>query len=264
MYYYPSAPSYPTDQIYPVPTFIRTWLVFCIHGNAHIIHENINSSIPQVAFKGPFDGPYFFSYTQSKVAAVIIQFSVTGLHDLTGIDVSKFKNSYPDAKVVWSKTVLAHTLEELTNTESANERIAIIDQFFIDLLGKQSLGVSERSIVVKEAIGLTRENDFKLSLGAICDELSISVKTLERAFKIVTGITPKRYFAGCLFENLGRELITKKDKRISEIMSSPFYDFSHINKWFGRYANLSPSTFNQQDYHLLEEIIKHQNQYDSK
>lgn len=266
VYYCPSGEGFPTDQFFPVPTFIRSWIIFCIKGNAKILIDKKEEFVPpKISIKGPFDHPYLFGYTQNKIEAVLVQLSVQGLYELTGKDVSMLRNKYVDLYDILDRDLLDDIDMALQEANEMSDRIKILDDFFVDWSGQsRSFDFIDKSSLVQQAIEFAKKGQFSMPLAGICDHMNVSIKTLERAFKTVTGITPKRYFSGCLFEELSRELVTEKRKRVSEIMSSPFYDFSHVNKWFVRYANLKPSIFNKQEFHALEEIMKHQNQFSKK
>ena len=261
-YYYSSDENFPSSQWFPVPTLIRSWLVFRIKGKVTILRDNKEYIPPKICIKGPFDQHYLIGYPETDLRIILAQFSITGFYELTGIDVTTIKNSHPDAYNFWDEKLLNQLDQELADSSNIEHQKGLIDQFFLQQKEqKETYEISDKSTLVKEAIKYARQENFALNLPGISEHIAVSSKTMERAFKTVTGITPKRFLSGCLFEELIRELVTKKDTRISEIMSSPFYDFSHINKWFSKYANLPPSAFNQQNYHLLEEVMKHQNQF---
>ncbi|MGB0916668.1 MAG: helix-turn-helix domain-containing protein [Flavobacteriales bacterium] len=257
--YYSEGDSFPTESYSNVPTLIRSWLIFHIDGGVKVLIDEDEFVIPKTCIKASFDKPFLFKFLEPKVSAVIVQFSVSGLYELTGIDLSTIKNTYHNAYSLWGQKLLDSVNTRLSETKDKDQRISIVTQFVLGLIEKrQAKKVAYKVEVVKNALDIAQEKNFNLSLVEVCNELAISPKTLERTFKTVIGITPKQYFSGRLFEYLMHEIRHNRDKQFSDILNSPFYDYSHINKWFSRYSNIPPSMFNQMEYRVLETVLKHQ------
>lgn len=97
--------------------------------------------------------------------------------------------------------------------------------------------------------------NYELILDDISNQLVISKKTLQRAFSGVTGISPKQYLSGSLFEEIVRQVSINQEVTTKQFLVSPFYDFSHINKCFKKFTNFSPSEFSQIDMGVIADVL---------
>lgn len=260
-YYLLNSKELPPD-LFLVPTIIRSWLVFMIEGNVIVRMEDEEITLPQISVKGPFEFPYFYRYSQSDIRCIAVQLSHAGMHELTRKPGTIFKNRYTDILEIWDDEKVIDIMNVLKSSKNHQDSIDCVEQLIEENIPPLDL-LNEKSQLVIKACEKMKTSGYSISLSSLVEELCVSTKTLERAFKTVTGIPPKRYLASCFFEEIMVELMHNKRKNISELMGLPFYDFSHANKWFKKFARIAPTEFTQQEYHVLEDIIKYQNDYNA-
>lgn len=139
---------------------------------------------------------------------------------------------------------LANTLVNI-NEEIRSDNICQ-EQVFKNLLGKH-LNLSERektcySVVVKFLKEVHTARIGKLS--EISKNISFSGKHLRSTFKDVFGITPKNYLQLIQVQRVLEDMSSGRGFNLTEIAyRNGFYDQSHFNLVFKKFAGLRPRTF---------------------
>ena len=235
------------------PAIRRSGIVVAVKNNVSIKTVENEFIPPQASFKGPYNIPYFFSYLGTSVTTFATDLHPIGLHEITKKSGAFFKNKYIDLKEVWPQEEITDLVKALSQEElTLRERARIFDQFVIS---KMSAEISEKSVIVETVDRLVKARAYKVSIDEIADELITSRKTLERVFKEVLGLSPKQYFSVCIFEDMIRAHVIQKENSMSDFLESPFYDFSHINKWFKKFTNTSPTNFASHDMNVMANIL---------
>lgn len=233
---------------YFAPAINNTGFVISVKSNVKICGLVREFIPPKVSIKGAFEFPYFYSYIDKKITSFAADFTPIGMYELTGKPGHTFLNNFVDAQTFLSKNETEELYRQLSLDISIKERAGFLENFIHE---KTPQIINERSLLVERADDLAKKHDYKLSVKDIASKLGISEKTLGRAFTEVIGLSPKHYFSGNLFQEIIRRCNIYKQTEITDLLDSPFYDFSHINKWFKKFTSVSPQVFSHYDMHSV-------------
>lgn len=234
------------------PDITHTSLIISMKSNVEIHRNNTKMIPPRVSIKGAFDSPFHFSYLNGGITSFIADFHPIGMFEVTGQSGSFFANKFVDANKVWGKSEVTELFKKLSAPSSMIERIKLFDEF---IESKAPDVLSEKSLLVEKADEIASANNYQQTIKELTRELGVSVSSLSRAFNEVLGISPKQYFARLLFEEILKRYTVEKQNTIDVLSNSPFYDFSHINKWFKKFAYTSPSDFANYDIGFINEVL---------
>lgn len=230
------------------PAIKSTGLILSLRSNISYRADKVEGIPPKSSIKGVFDFPYFYSYLDNCITSFAADFHPIGMYELTGKTGVNFKNKFVDANLIWSRSEMEELFRNLSMDISFEERSATFEDFISE---KAPQVFSERSLLVERADDLAKRNEYKCSIREITQELGVSEKTLHRAFVEVLGVAPKHYFSNALFQEVIRKLAILKEEEIADFITSPFYDFSHFNKWFKKFTLVSPKDFINYDLHSV-------------
>lgn len=237
---------------YFAPAVKRLSIIVAVKSNIEVTFNNDTFIPPLVSMRGIFETPSYLSYLGGEGTAFMADLNAIGMYELTGKPGIAFKNKFVDALSIWPENEVSELFTILSRDTLFKERT----QFFGDFLAKKKPKVlSEKSILVEKANNMAHTNLYQQNVKSICHELGVSEKSLGRAFKEVLGILPKQYFTIALFEEMVKQYAINKESSITDFLESPFYDFSHINKWFKKYAHTSPREFVNLDMHVVGAIL---------
>lgn len=230
------------------PAIKHTGIIIATKSNVEVNCNNQSFVPAVVSMKGVFEFPYFYKYQNNYITSFATDFHSIGMYELTGRPGAMFKNKFLDAKEIWTDNEVNELASLLSQDISLDERIQLFDSFLEEKAPKI---LSEKSLLVEKAVDMAQTNHYRQSVRSICLELGVSERMLGRAFKEVLGIVPKQYFTFSLFEEIIKQYAINKETSIAAFVDSPFYDFSHINKWFKKFAHTSPKEFVNFDLHSV-------------
>lgn len=234
------------------PDITHTSMIVTVKSSVEI-HRNDTTIIPPpVSIMGAFDSPFYFSYANGGIMTFVADFHPIGMYEITGQPGNFFTNKFVDACEVWKKNEVVELFKQLSAPVSVEERINSFDDF-IEYKAPDVL--SEKSLLIEKAVETARKNDYQWTVKELSYELGVSMSSLRRAFNEVLGISPKQYFARALFEEMLKRYTIDKQNTIDVLTDSPFYDFSHLNKWFKKFVHTSPSNFVNYDIHFIKEVL---------
>ena len=234
------------------PAMKRTVIMITVDSEALIVSDGQRVTAPRVAVKGVFESPYLYGYDNDQFTAFGADLHPIGMYEITGCSGDTFKNDYYDATKIWSKKELDQLVVELSKDVPVEQRVVVFDAF---IQQKTTAEISERSMLVEAADQLAKQHNYEWSVAAIASEMYVTEKTLRRAFLEVLGISPKRYFSLALFEEVIRQYSIEKGASLSSFQGLPFYDLSHINKWFQKYTLQNPSEFVHCDMQAIGQML---------
>jgi len=103
------------------------------------------------------------------------------------------------------------------------------------------------SVLIQKYEGLTqviekieKELCGELQSSALAKEAGVSVRQLERRFKIVFSKSPREYIIEKRLEEARRRLLKSRDKITTIAMECGFFDHSHFTNAYRRYFGLTP------------------------
>ena len=176
-----------------------------------------------------------FIQASGRSGVVGVKFFPAGMWSLFRFNVSLITNgecSMPDLGI--DTTSVTDAFEKAKNNE---ERIQALENFFLRRLG------SMKTFPGEEALSKIRASKGDLSIGALCCDLKISSRKLQRMFQESIGVPAKTYQRLVRFSIthslLQRSRISKAD--IAFMMG--YFDQSHFNLDFKSFAGEDPSSY---------------------
>ena len=198
--------------------------------------SNNGEKIPKSFVNGPFNKYRIFE-TKGDIGIFAIDFTPVGWHALTGYEGVEFTEKVIHTSLL-NKTIKDFSAR-LIEASSNMERVKLCNSFLIKLVRKQNDFDFRMERV---------ENEIKLNNGNVnIHELSkkhfCSVSKLERNFKKVIGLTPKKYAKLMRFRTI-LDLGLVKDWS-DFVVDLGFYDQAHFIKEFKSYIGETPQKYFQ-------------------
>ncbi len=156
-------------------------------------------------------------------------------------DVFHFNNQISSLQEVLGNAIpVLH--EKLFDTTSPQERVAILDQFFLTKLVNNQKYISKTQLI-KSALTQINLKEGHLDLEKMADKYGISSRYLNKLFVQNTGVSPKQYHQIIRFQQ-SLQLLNKGTESLTAIAyQSGYFDQSHFIKEFKKFTRTLPSDF---------------------
>ncbi len=126
------------------------------------------------------------------------------------------------------------------NPQAVSDFNDYIFRFFVDTVledHKKSLRINNRHRTIKKAIETVNDSYSKnFTVTQLAEEVNVSTRALQVSFKQALGISPKKYLTNIRLTKIRQDLLTNKDRTISEICSS--YGVIHFGNFSREYKRL--------------------------
>ncbi len=204
---------------------------------------------------GQIMGPVFYRSTASfKILSVI--FKPAGVFHLFHIPQDEFTNYKIKLDLIFGSEFI-ELIGRLCEAGTHNEIINIVDKYFVSLNSDQSV----KSVLISEATRIIEKKGGIYNIGDLSEELDVNIKTLERHFRKIIGISPKEFSRIIRFNRVFNLLNTNRNIDVMDaLLSSGFYDQSHFIRQFKQFTHLNPSDFlNKNDgnpEYSIREMVK--------
>ena len=244
-----------TQGVFFAPDITHTSIIVTIKSNVEIVQGAKKIIPPVFSVKGAFDAPFYFSYLENQITSFIVDFTPIGMYEFTRQSGTMFTNKFVNALDLWEANEVKTLLKNLSKDISFEDRVKFLDDF-LEIKAPDIL--SEKSLLVEQANFIAKQNHYQWTVKMVAVELGVSERSLRRAFNEVLGLSPKQYFIRKLFEEVIKQYSDNKEEKtyIADFLESSFHDFSHINKWFKKFALTSPTKFANYDMHFIEKVLE--------
>ncbi|EAR16029.1 MULTISPECIES: DUF6597 domain-containing transcriptional factor [Robiginitalea] len=207
------------------------------------------TATPDYMLIGMFCQPYQVHFSQS-VTVFAIRFKPEALSIILKLGGPDILESYADIEQILDPGFrdLCHRLRELDTTA---ERIAITEKHLFALLSKQP----ETSNYFTKATQILRQSATG-DLKDVSAELNISQRQLERKFKEVMGISPKKYLRLLRIGKVMNAMQSRSDLNLTNVAyHCGYFDQAHFTKDFKLITGRTPTGFlhDQDAYMYLPE-----------
>ncbi len=184
---------------------------------------------------GPHTRPGFFKSTGS-IKCLCINFKPLGLNKIMGMPQIETRNCTVDLELLFGRQG-KNLIERVCLSQSHVKTVELVNHF----LTKQ---VSGRKIKIRNITGPLRyikKTNGTAKIRDICRDLKINIKTLERIFKKLLGLTPKEYANIIRLNHAYDFSVNYPDMKIQDIISHcGYYDQAHLVNDVRRYTRLTP------------------------
>lgn len=181
--------------------------------------------------------------------SVVALFRVTGLFRLSGVPMNIVAGGYStDATSVMWYNDLRQCREHMFQHHDPAKIVSVLDTFLTNKL--KASGHSTRNL---DKVATFIDHHFgDVNLKKLCDQASMSVKTLERHFAEKIGLTPKYFSRVIRFKHAFRQLGAAG--KLADVMgiidACGYTDQAHFIKEFQHFTGHSPSF-----YYQTEEVL---------
>lgn len=163
----------------------------------------------------------------------------TGMYRLTGIPMVEMVNNIIPATSIWKDT--ASLVAKMEKAETFESYVSILEEFLIPRILKRKEYTLE---TVEKAMTLIIQSGGTIDMNELQTQVNTSRKTLERAFYLFVGISPKLY-ARIIQFNEAKELMKREPGlSISDIAyQTGYYDNSHLALAFKSFSWHTPVSY---------------------
>ena len=130
--------------------------------------------------------------------------------------------------------------QKIENAESAQERVAIIENYFLERLPSTDFATKE---IIKAANEIY-EKKGQLNILGLMEKVPMSRRTIERKFLNEVGVSPKIYAKIRRFGNTCSLMAGKRDVDLMDVLhEGGYYDQSHFIKDFKYFSGRTPKMY---------------------
>lgn len=185
-----------------------------------------------------------YQKVETKSSPIIaLRFKPNGLFPFIKEDVSELLNQAVSPWEIFPKDIRdleARVLESST----ANERIRLITEYFIKKVERKEL---DKEILVSNFLNEIHASQGMISITTLSIRYGKSVKSLERDFKQVVGIMPKKYCRLVRAIHAMKQTSNRNSPLTDVAHDCGYFDQAHFIKDLRLIAGLSPSEFRKLD-----------------
>lgn len=175
-----------------------------------------------------------------KINRVTILFKDFGINHFITEHLSQLMTYAPNQFNSWKDDPNFPAFSKLLfETADAQEKGKLIDQFLLQRLAPLNFSYLE------QAVALLCNFEENLSINTIAAQFNVSLRSFNRQFKEVLGVSPVEYRRIAQFrQSINHKLYQSQFKRLTDIgYESHFYDQSYFNKIYQKLTGSNPKKF---------------------
>lgn len=203
-------------------------------------------------FTSQIDNRDFEFRFKGRFGHIMAEVYPTTCYRLFGLPLGTLKQ----LAVSWSDLLDPKLTKELTGgllaATTREERQAAFDDVFRKMLPKARSEVPK----IDAAVKIIDQAEGRILITDLCDQLSITERTLSRNFKHIVGLSPK-YYARSIQMNIAVEKLFSNDHEQLAKLSHEcgFFDQSHFIKTMREFFERSPSEYLNSNNHMFHLFI---------
>lgn len=180
-----------------------------------------------------------------------IMFHPTTLYKLTKLDVSIINDKHIPLNE-FSKP-LYQTLNTFFNKILKGEEAL---KNLENLIKKLPFTINSHTKNVDKALAIINQKKGQISINDLLEKIPVSQKTLETKFKLMVGLTPKKYARLYRFSMLIKKYNENELKFKDLVYLYNFHDGSHFSKEFKYFMNQSPKSYFKNESEFIKNYLK--------
>lgn len=200
-----------------------------------------HESLPQFFVSGIISKPLSFKI-HGDYSHLGVSFTPDALRYIFKVKPSMLIDNFKDLSLLAPQNLL----QELNHTDCVKKKMSVLTHFFWERIKNTS---RSNHVAVLSLLWNTKKYRH-LSVGDIAKSHGLSERSLERQFKELVGISPKKYLQLYRFEQTYKSLTVNAFESLSEVgYQNGFSDQSHFIRNFKQYSGILPTTY-------MEEVKK--------
>lgn len=226
------------DLQHEYKVFPTTALVigFQYRGRLSTVEENGTSPLASAGITGISDQYKLFSHS-AGIGTILVYFTETGFAHFTSHPANELFGLSIALEEIFDKHSVAETEEKLTSALSDQQRIAIVERFFL----KQLKAIQADKLII-EAVKLIYNSKGAIRIKELQRQLFISQSPFEKRFRNIVGTTPKKFASIVRFNTVLDQL--NNARSLSDICyENNFFDHPHLIKNFKQFTGETPDQF---------------------
>jgi len=222
------------------------------YGDNVLFSNGFNLRPGHAYLSGQILGPTYYRCSGSlKVISII--FKPWGIYHFLNIPQNELINSPIDLELLLKNN--NNITQRISDEDRHEGRVTILNDHFSSLLS--NMDTDPEPITV--SAGMILNSGGNISISRICEHIGLNIRTMQRNFKNVIGLTPKAFSRIIRFNNAFNDIESGKFRDIHQIIHRHgYYDQSHFINEFKQYTDLAPSAFLKAPgdvNHSLREIV---------
>ena len=228
-----------------IPPLGHPVIQFHLKNNINHFFSNYGFPIDEVVIIGQLTK--FAKIKNSEQSSMIgVNLKPTALYKLLHISIKPFTDIATPAALYFGDEIYK-LLGKLKSNISDNEKVALLDSYFINLMRDRQIKHDKFDEVIDKII----ETKANISIKEINAIYPVSERTLQRYFNDRVGISLKTYMRVIRNLNFFKILNQNNDMKIMDIIfEAGYYDYSHFIKDFKLMTETTPKLYfaNNEDF----------------
>ncbi|MDR6549157.1 helix-turn-helix domain-containing protein [Paenibacillus qinlingensis] len=184
-----------------------------------------------------------------SVGTIIIRFKPGGLKAFTPYPIHEFQDANIDLHLIFKLHLVSEMEQRLSEATTIADRVAIVQAFLLLTLEHQS----EEQLIVQAARQIQQQKG-AVSIKQLADDFWVGKRTLERKFKAIIGITPKKFANIVRFQHT-LQLKKSGHDYLDIVHACHFNDHAHFAHDFKAFTGCTPEQFFRNE--VQPELTKH-------
>ncbi len=194
----------------------------------------------KVYFVGQAISPSVLFSSSFSLNLIAVNFTPTGVFQLTGIDLDDFTDQIIDAEALFGKDI-NELYERIMTSKDKTQALGMIDEF---LCIKARDRKKQNKPCVLTSLSILNQHAGNISVRMLQKTTNTNPRTLERSFKSEIGMTPKMYQRLLRFNHAKRYIEENRYSDWWEVaVRFGFYDPSHFISEFQIFAGQTPKEY---------------------
>jgi AraC-like DNA-binding protein len=181
-----------------------------------------------------------------ELLQILFEFSASGFYYLFHQSPVKYSNKLTEFSRIFSSQEILELIARLSKTDDVDRQIMIIENLLLTKVAEAKIP----NLYLEKCIDLIEQNHGVIHIKELVDQVEVCERQLNRKFKEIVGISPKK-FSKILQLHYLIYLIQRKKLPIQEIVfKGSFYDRPHLTHTFKELTGMTPVEFINSRRHI--------------
>lgn len=221
-----------------VPNGFVELIIHQSDSHCDLLAENSWRQSPDYTIIGLYTRPYEVQF-RYHVNVFGIRFKPEGIYNMFGIPASLFSERFDDMESVLGSD-FREFCSKLRDAKQISQKLMLTRNYLLKQLQKHY----PEKTYINRAADLIRQPESIVKIEELPGKVYISLRQLEREFKLKVGVTPKQYMRIARINAINRYLQTNTEMNLGELShETGFSDQAHLCREFKLFSGLPPAKF---------------------